>query len=283
MSEIRGPDRPATPRRGWVLKLRRSALRPARSPHPEPKGFGSVLGVVVVSLVVGYLLGGKAGPVLHNRMLPWILGRSLGIASYLSLVALVAMGLWFRHPWRPRRRQPVHPAAVLRGHVALAVTTGALVLGHILVLAADSFAGVGWVGAVVPGEARYRPAAVALGIVGLYGGIVVVITVLLAGSVARRVWLPVHRVAGLSLVLVWFHGVLAGTDTVALRALYAGTGVVLMAMAVTRYLPRPVRMDPTHGGVGPSPHGDEEPLVNPAPRCSPDSSPSGDVAMSHVP
>lgn len=211
----------------------------------EPKGFGPGLGVVVVALIVGYAVGGQAAPALHNRMLPWILGRSLGIAAYLSLVALVAMGFWYRHPWRPRRRHLIHPGAVLRGHVALAVTTGALVLGHVLVLASDSFAGVGWIGALVPGQARYRPAAVALGIVGLYAGIVVVATVLLAGSVARRVWLSVHRVAGLSLVLVWLHGVLAGTDTVALRSLYAGTGVVVLALAVTRYLPRPEWMGPS--------------------------------------
>ena len=210
----------------------------AESTGADPTGRWTVLVVVLVALAVGYAAASQAGPVLHNRMLPWILGRSLGIASYLALVGLVSLGLWFRHPWRAWRRQRIHPESVLRAHVALAVATGALVLGHVLALAADRYAGVGWVGAVVPGQAHYRPEAVALGIVGLYGGIVVVATVLLAGSVARRIWLPVHRLAALSLGAVWFHGVLAGSDTVTLRALYLATGALVLTLAVTRGLAR---------------------------------------------
>lgn len=280
-----GSDEPNAVGHGWFTTWWMTSVRSTRSTRStrrDPKGFGSVLGVVVLSLAVGYVLGGQVGPVVHGRMFPWVLGRSLGIASYVSLVALVALGLWFRHPWRPRQRKPMHPTTVLRGHVALAVTTGALVVGHVLALASDRFAGVGWVGAVAPGMARYRPAAVALGTVGLYGGIAVGATVMLAGSVARRLWLPVHRLAGLSLVIVWFHGVLAGTDTVALRGLYVGTGIAVLALVVTRYLPRPVPSRPTRDGVGSPQQGREIPTGAPSPRGGSGGLPVADATVADI-
>lgn len=228
-----------------------------------------VVGVAAGSVLAGFVLAHRAGSLTHDRMLPWVLGRSLGIASYLSLVALVVLGMWLRHPWRPRRRPPVHPLAVLRAHVALAATTGALVVGHVLVLATDRYAGVGWLGAVVPAAAHYRPAAVALGIVGLYAGIAVAVTVLLAGSVARRLWLVVHRLAGWSLVMVWFHGVLAGTDTVALRSVYIGTGTAVLVLAVTRYLPSRTTAGPARG-TGAAPGAESAAAAQDRPRAQED-------------
>ncbi|MHB1486520.1 MAG: hypothetical protein ACYCS7_10485 [Acidimicrobiales bacterium] len=195
-----------------------------------------ILAAVVVSVWAGYSLTRWAGSGLHTRMLPWILGRSLGIAAYLCLVALVGMGLWSRHPRRQSARSLVHPASVLRMHAALAVAALALTLGHVGALVVDHFASVGVLGAAIPGLAGYRPGAVALGTLGLYAGLVTGLSATLAGGVARRIWLPIHRVATLTVVLVWFHAVLAGTDTPALRWMYILTGGLVVVLGLTRQL-----------------------------------------------
>jgi hypothetical protein len=150
-----------------------------------------VVGVLVVSSVAGRLVGPPADALLHNRMLPWILGRSLGIAAYLALTATVVLGLWLRHPWRAHLRRP-SAESILWGHVALAACTVALLLGHLTALALDQYAGVGWTGVLVPGGATYRPTPVALGTLALYLLVLVVGTAALAGSIGRAVWFPVH-------------------------------------------------------------------------------------------
>lgn len=206
-----------------------------------PRSVGVILAAVVVSVWTGYSLTRWAGSSLHTKMLPWILGRSLGIAAYLCLVALVGMGLWFRHPRRKSARPLVHPAIVLRMHAALAVAALALALGHVAALVLDHFAAVGVLGAAVPGLAGYRPGAVALGSLGLYAGLVTGLSATLAGGVARRIWLPIHRVAALTVALVWFHAVLAGSDTPALRWMYILTGGLVVALGLARQLlPLPV-------------------------------------------
>jgi len=141
---------------------------------------GCVLGV---SIVAGNAVAAWTAPLVHNRMLPWILGRSLGVASYLALTALVIMGTWLRHPWRRYVRFP-GPEVLLRTHVALAAGMAALVIGHLTAIALDHYAGVGWVGAVEPWHAQYRPTAVTLGTFSLYGVVLVILTAALAGSIA---------------------------------------------------------------------------------------------------
>ena len=98
-------------------------------------------------------------------------------------------------------------------HVSLAVFTLAFTALHVVVLATDSYAGVGWRGALVPMAATYRPVPVTLGVIGVYAGLLAGLTAALAGRVTARIWWPIHKVAALSLVLVWVHGVLAGSDT----------------------------------------------------------------------
>ncbi len=147
--------------------------------------------------------------------------------------ALVAVGIWFRHPWRVARRTP-SPEALLRAHVTLAACTVALLVGHVTALALDRFAGVGWIGVVVPWHAQYRPTGVALGSLALYGIVLVAATAALAGSIARRVWLPVHSVSSVVFGLSLTHGLLAGSDSGVLWWMYAASGSVVAVLLVSR-------------------------------------------------
>jgi len=200
--------------------------------------------VALSAAVTSWLIGRGFATVSGNTMAPWILGRAAGVTSYLLLVLLVGMGLVLSHPWRSRFERP-STATRLRLHVSLAVFTTAFTVLHIVVLATDPWAGVGWKGAVLPLGATYRPVPVTLGVIGLYAALLAGATASLAGRFAPRVWWPIHKVAAVSLVLVWIHGMLAGSDTAALLWLYSlschacrhlcGGGVKQFSKAPIRY------------------------------------------------
>jgi DMSO/TMAO reductase YedYZ heme-binding membrane subunit len=122
--------------------------------------------------------------------------------------------------------------------VALSVFTLGFTVLHVVVLATDRYAGVGWWGAFVPMGASYRPAAVTLGIVGVDLALLVGLSAAVAGRLPRRAWWPLHKIAVLALVVIWAHGVLAGGDTPALLGLYLATGLLVLAVAISRYAAR---------------------------------------------
>ena len=192
---------------------------------------------VGVSSALAYQVTVRGGVLVHNRMLPWILGRSLGLASYLSLTALVSLGIWLRHPWRRRVWSP-RPESLLRAHVVLAAGTLVLLAGHLASIALDRFAGVGWTGTFEPWHAHYRPTAVALGTLGFYAVVLVGGTAALAGSIGRRVWFPVHTVSAVVFCLCLAHGVMAGSDSSTLRWAYVATGGVVALAQATGWLAR---------------------------------------------
>jgi len=206
----------------------------SRSPLRDVLLFGFVLGV---SLGLGYVIASRSGSLLHNKMLPWIMGRTMGVAAYLTLTALVAAGIWLRHPWRTTFRVPT-PETLVRAHVALAAATVVLLIGHMTSLALDKYAGVGWSGTFVPWHAQYRPTAVALGTLAFYAMVLVAGTAVLAGSIARRVWFPIHSVSAAIFCLCVVHGVLAGSDGHALRWIYVATGALVVVVQVTRWTAR---------------------------------------------
>ncbi len=197
-----------------------------------------VLGCAASAAVTGWLVGRTAGAVAGDRNAPWIIGRAGGIAAYLLLVLLVATGLVLSHPARARLRRPSSTTRI-RLHVSLAVFTLALTVLHVVVLATDSYAGVGWRGTFVPMGSTYRPGPVTLGVIGLYAGALAGLTAALSGRrLVSRVWWPIHKVAAVSLALVWAHGVLTGVDSGSLLWLYLGTGGALVALALWRYVAR---------------------------------------------
>ena len=208
------------------------------SPEHRRRGWRDIAALVVVlavSIGAGFVVAVHSEALLHDRMLPWILGRSLGVASYVALTALVALGIWFRHPWRVTRRTP-SPETLLRSHAALAACTLALLAGHVTALVLDRYSGVGWTGMLVPWHAQYRPTGVALGSIALYGLVLVAASAALAGSLARRVWLPVHSVSSLVFAVSLAHGVVAGSDSRVLWSMYLVTGGVVAALQASRLL-----------------------------------------------
>jgi predicted ferric reductase len=192
------------------------------------------LAALVMPLAAGFGFARLFAPTLHSRYFPWITGRALGIAGFISLSALVALGIWMRHPWRLRRPFG-HSETRLRLHAAVATATVALVAGHLVSLATDHYAGVGWSGAFVPGLSQYRTFAVSLGVIALFFMVLLTVSARAAGRRGARHWSAIHRFAILTYILVWFHGVLAGADTSALRGLYVATAVFIAALALTRY------------------------------------------------
>jgi hypothetical protein len=193
-----------------------------------------VVAVTVSAVLTSWLIGTAVSSIVGDRMAPWILGRAAGVTSYLLLVGLVLFGLVLSHPWRARWRRP-SAATRIRTHVSLSVFTLLFTVLHIVVLATDKYAGVGWWGAFVPLGSSYRPVPVTLGVIGLYSGLLAGLTAAFAGRVAQRVWWPIHKVSIVALVLVWFHGVLAGIDTSPLLGMYLVTGVAVVALAISRY------------------------------------------------
>ena len=222
---------------------RQTAATPVESepslPPPALRATVETLALTVVvvgaSTALAYLVTLRSGALVHNRMLPWILGRSLGLASYLTLTALVVLGSWLRHPWRNRMWSP-RAETVLRAHVVLAAGTVVLLAGHLASIALDHYAGVGWTGTFLPWRAHYRPTGVALGTLGLYAILLVGGTAALAGSIARRVWFPIHAVSAAVFCICLAHGALAGSDSHTLRWVYVATGSLVAGVQVTRWL-----------------------------------------------
>lgn len=204
------------------------------------RGLGRLLLFVAGAGAVGVSTGWAVHRVSGDRMAPWILGRASGVCAYLMLVALVLLGLSLSHPRRAQRGRSA--TTRMRAHVLLALLSFGFIALHVISLATDAYAGVGWWGSVVPFGAQYRPLPVSLGVLGLWLGLLTGGSAALAGRLPRRAWWPLHKVAALTFVLVWLHGVFAGSDTRALLGLYAGTGLLVLGAVVDRYSHRRPRV-----------------------------------------
>jgi len=164
---------------------------------------------------------------------PWIAARALGVTAYLLLALQVATGLLLSHPkntasWRKTRQ-------TFPWHELLTVFTYAFLVLHIVLMAIDPWAKVGWLGTFVPGLSGYRPPAIAIGTVALYAMIFTAVTAKWTRLLPNGWWLKAHRFAAVTFLFAWVHGVLAGTDSGALTPLYLATGVPILLGVAHRW------------------------------------------------
>jgi hypothetical protein len=200
-------------------------------------GAGMLLGLVASVVTTGWMLTATLRAVDGDPSRAWLLGRATGITSYLLMTALIVLGLHLSHPGSTRIRRLSRQARV-QIHSALAFFTLAFTTLHVVVLATDPFAQVGWAGALLPLASTYRPVPVTLGVVAMWAAGLTALTAALAGRLPLRIWWPIHKVAAVMFVLVWAHGLLAGSDTAALTWFYLSTGLLVLLVAVSRYTAR---------------------------------------------
>ena len=164
----------------------------------------------------------------------WLVARASGLMSYALLTVVTVTGIVLSMPHRAVLRWWA-PVLRLRTHIALTVFALAFTVLHIVVLAVDPWAKVGWAGALLPLGAEYRPVPVTLGLISLWAGLIAGVSAALAGRGTGGWWRRLHRLAAVAWILAWLHGVFAGSDTAPLMGMYAVTGLAVILAATLRY------------------------------------------------
>jgi hypothetical protein len=207
--------------------------------HSTWRPWANAAAIVTSAVAAGWATGWVAVHVASAEHPKWLLARVSGVAALLMLTALVMLGLLLAHP-RGTALRSLPRATMLRAHVGLAAFTAVFTTLHVVVLALDPWAGVGWAGVLLPLGAEYRPLPVTLGWLSLYAGLAAGLTARFAGQLGR-IWFPLHRVTLATYALVWAHGVWTGSDTGALLPLYAASAVLVVSTAISRYAASPIR------------------------------------------
>jgi hypothetical protein len=196
---------------------------------------GSALLLALLALVVLYATDQILPPTTDRQaeLRLWLAARATGLVTFGLLTFQVAFGLLLSHPhnkttWRLSK-------LVFPWHDHLWVFVMAFLAAHVLSLVADPKAGVGVIGAVIPGMSQYRSIPVALGTVALYAFLVTALTARQTRLLPPGAWLSLHRLAIGIFALVWIHGMLAGTDSGALRPIYILAAVVVIEAGAYRY------------------------------------------------
>jgi sulfoxide reductase heme-binding subunit YedZ len=142
-------------------------------------------------------------------MTTWIVLRAAGIGAYVVLFASVAFGLVatsgpFGKRFAKASSISIHQFLSTVGLVLLAIHIGGLLL--------DTYMHFGPKEVLVPGASSYRPRAVALGVIGMYGTVLVLVSSWVRRHYSTKVWRAVHGAAVPTFILAMLHGIFAGAD-----------------------------------------------------------------------
>ena len=220
-----------------------TAARPA-SFRPAPERAQRTARLSGAALTVLAAVAGLAIVFTTDQVLPatsehqaqlriWLGSRAAGFVALILLTFEVVLGLVLSHPtnkstWRLSR-------LLFPWHEHSWIFTISFVVVHVVSIAMDAFAKVGWVGAVVPGMSEYRTVPVAIGTIALYALLITGLTARMTRLLPTGWWLKLHRLSLGVLGLAWAHGMLAGTDTFDGIAIYGCTFMAVAIAAAYRY------------------------------------------------
>lgn len=168
-----------------------------------------------------------------NPQIWWYLARASGIVAWLFLTAAVLWGITLSTDLFAKRRRPAWLLDLHRGLGALSLVAVAV---HLAALISDSYVDFGIVDLVVPFVSEWKPWQVALGVVAMWGLVIVEATSLVMNRLPKRLWRSVHFTSYLVFVLTSLHGTFAGTD--ATHMMYVATSVLTTSALVAAVIYR---------------------------------------------
>jgi predicted ferric reductase len=179
----------------------------------------------------------------------WYTARAGGIVAWALASLAVVSGLQLS----TRLVRKPAPNWVLDVHRFLGGLTVVFVGVHIVGLVGDQFVAFGPAEILVPFVSSFKPAAVALGVVGMYLLLAIEITSLLMRRIPRRTWHAVHLCSFVLFAVATVHGVLAGTDrhNALLQWAYLLTAALVLGMTLVRiWSPRRARQSTSRAAAG---------------------------------
>jgi hypothetical protein len=152
---------------------------------------GAAVGLIVVAATDQIL---PATTAHQAEMRIWLASRAAGFAALLMLTVQIALGLVLSHPtnkstWRLSKR-------LFPWHENAWIFVLAFLSAHVISLVVDPYAGVGVLGAFVPGLSSYRSAPVALGTLALWALLATGATARYTRLLPPGAWLSIHRPRG---------------------------------------------------------------------------------------
>lgn len=142
----------------------------------------------------------------------WYLARAAGVMAMVLFTVAATLGTLGAGSRKPEQRfwlQYVHRSAAVTGLVLLAT--------HVTAVIADSYVDISPAVLVWPFGSGYRPVAVTLGVLALYGLVLAALVGAARGRLARseaftKRWRSIHIAASVGWLLSIGHSLLAGTD-----------------------------------------------------------------------
>lgn len=140
----------------------------------------------------------------------WYMARSAGLTAYILLALAVLLGasttrsLWDR--WRLRK-------FVTQIHQYCALLVLPFLFFHLWGLHQDTSIVFNLPNLLIPFFQTYRPIPAGLGVLTLYGWLLIVATSYLRERITVGVWRSIHYISIPMFIAVTIHGLLTGTDT----------------------------------------------------------------------
>lgn len=199
---------------------------------------GVAMGLGLLAVADALAIRAGWGPGLFPRSTgpgPWLTSRAAGITAFVALSLDVIFGMLVSTGAADRWIARARTVDVHRWLSGVALT---LVATHALLLLGDGFVRFDLLDVLVPFVAPYRAAAVALGVLAAYLGVVIHLGFEMRHRIGVAAWKRLHRLSLAVFVLAVGHGLLAGTDADAawMRHLYLASGGTVGGLLLLRGL-----------------------------------------------
>lgn len=163
----------------------------------------------------------------------WYLGRATGLISYVLLALSTSLGLGIS--------SRIFDGLLNRGwvyemHRFGSLLVMALLITHALVMVPDPFARLSAGDVLLPFYSEFKTGPMALGILGLYAGILVTGSSYLTRRIGQRTWRILHYLTFVMFLLATGHGIWTGTDSslAAVTAMYFAAGLAVLFLLFYR-------------------------------------------------